>query len=1071
MRPRPLFALLFVLCSASVVRAGDLQVGPPYFSNTFLTAGAAGKLTFSVSNSKTSSNDVSVKVDLPPEFRFSSVVIRPLADWVVATLTCATPAVGSSGSVTCTAPVLPSGYSATIEVAGTIDAATPESRVISATTSGTTTATDNATTNDGGSGSVTVIWFADLAVTVDAPTTANAGEPIVYAVRVTNNGPGLARNVSLHHELRTLLSLSADDPSVICQMTGTSDCSIAALAPGHGFTMTARRYNSPQNGAGLVIPATFLATMTNADGEPSNDTATVRTTDSRLTDAYIEADPPAVASNGDVTIKYRMATNGPSSASGAAFTYPIPQNATFVAVTAGNVTSPQFNVNCAAPAAGGTGTVSCATNLYTVDYFFSAGRVDEFPKDIVEISVTVRPAAGATLSHHATISSQTPDSNPANNSVGTTTAPSHCDLSVTVTADHTAARSGDTIVYTFTVHNAGPDTATDGVLTGFFSNLATVVSTAGMPCSASRLPLTCGVPALAAGADAQLFVTTTQTQGRNSPSPTTFASGTVLSANDTNSANNSNAVNLPLELLPPRADVRVGVAADQTAIVAGDTVVYSVIADDTGPQPAKAITTTITLPVASTLVSVSAVRATCSGSGPIVCIGDLPLYSDYQITITTTQGLAATPPAGGYKFVATVSGSFEPPYPGNTTREVPLQVNSPSSPPATDAWISLQGPSSIAANESDVLSMMVVNEGPAALKSVVATMTLSGGATFESAPAGCTISGTKVTCTSDPLFVWKSNSFLGIRFRAPADTATVVVTATLSAANDNTPQNNSATKTIGVAGVTPLPPRADVRVAVSTTSQELSGASVVVYVVVRNDGPQASPATTLDVTLPAGFTIVSTKAPGSTCTPNGAALQCTLPAPLQPSTEVDVTITARADGSGGTISASVQGSIADPDPSNNSASATMVVTPTATKQANLHVDVNAPPTVVTNALADFHAAIRNYGGSTSTMTSFTLVLPAGFTLVSFDVPASNCSEATAGTLQCSAANALAAGASLNATITARAGATAGGGTFRATVQGALPDPDVTDNSASAATAIVAPPPPPAAPSRRRTSGH
>jgi uncharacterized repeat protein (TIGR01451 family) len=77
------------------------------------------------------------------------------------------------------------------------------------------------------------------------------------------------------------------------------------------------------------------------------------------------------------------------------------------------------------------------------------------------VTITVRGTTG-TLTNSATVSSSTPDANPANNSTGTTsiTVSALADLAIEVTGPY-SANAGDPVVYTVTVTNYGPDTATD----------------------------------------------------------------------------------------------------------------------------------------------------------------------------------------------------------------------------------------------------------------------------------------------------------------------------------------------------------------------------------------------------------------------------------------------------------------------------------------------------------------------------------------------------------------------------------------------------------------------------------
>ena len=125
---------------------------------------------------------------------------------------------------------------------------------------------------------------ADLAITITAPTTARTGEPVVYALTVTNHGPAAATFVSVDHQLQgpgRILSEKAQ-PAPGAETYGCGyipdqdklECFAAKLSPGATWTMTV---TVTSTGPG-VLDATVLVGAAEPDPVNDNDTAITRTT-------------------------------------------------------------------------------------------------------------------------------------------------------------------------------------------------------------------------------------------------------------------------------------------------------------------------------------------------------------------------------------------------------------------------------------------------------------------------------------------------------------------------------------------------------------------------------------------------------------------------------------------------------------------------------------------------------------------------------------------------------------------------------------------------------------------------
>jgi uncharacterized repeat protein (TIGR01451 family) len=132
----------------------------------------------------------------PTNTTFNSITVA--AGW-----TCVTPAVGVTGTITCTdGSALASGGSGTFTLVVNVPAATPGNTVISGTASVSSTTSDPTPANNTATSTVTVT-VADLALTqTPSPTTIGPGGTITYTNVVTNNGPSAAVAPVFRHAQR-----------------------------------------------------------------------------------------------------------------------------------------------------------------------------------------------------------------------------------------------------------------------------------------------------------------------------------------------------------------------------------------------------------------------------------------------------------------------------------------------------------------------------------------------------------------------------------------------------------------------------------------------------------------------------------------------------------------------------------------------------------------------------------------------------------------------------------------------------------------------------------------------------
>jgi uncharacterized repeat protein (TIGR01451 family) len=344
----------------------------------------------------------------------------------------------ASGTVTCTLPQLALTTS-TI----TLQASTLPSFAGGTVTNGVSlTSTSDASTRTA-SASTQVAPRADLGITKSAaPSSPVAGQDLVYTIVVTNNGPSDAASVVLTDALPpqvTFVSI-APPPGWSCSGTTTITCSIAALAPATPQQFTLTTHVPPATPLGTTISNT--ATVSSATPDPTTpNSATASgstTTPADVALVSIADTPDPVLAGNALTYTIAVTNNGPSNASSASLTVPLPASLTFTSMT------PPPGWSCAA--------TSCTTTAP-----FAAGTTATFTL-VTQVSNTA--AAGSTISTTATATSSS-DTIPGNNAAtATTTVRSPATLSGTKTTSGPHFETGS-VTYTIVVTNSGPSAQSD----------------------------------------------------------------------------------------------------------------------------------------------------------------------------------------------------------------------------------------------------------------------------------------------------------------------------------------------------------------------------------------------------------------------------------------------------------------------------------------------------------------------------------------------------------------------------------------------------------------------------------
>jgi uncharacterized repeat protein (TIGR01451 family) len=359
---------------------------------------------------------------------------------------CTTPAVGSGGTVTCTAATFdfesetsftisvktsPSAPSGSISNTATITSATPDPDTSNNSSTATTGIAATSTAS------------ADVSIdSVLGSTNAASGSTFSFQVVASNKGPSTAHHVQITDAVpanATFVSAAISDPIAAFTCTtpavgtsGTITCTASSLelrsaSDQPTFLFTFRINNGVSAGTVLTNTATISADET--DPNSANNSGSRSTT---VISQAASADVSVATTGGGDTFTVIVANAGPNDAAGVTLTDAVPSGSTFAGWE--QTSGPQFN--CTTPAVGGSGTISC-----------TIGILPGVAGQSISAAFDLTLNTSSPVTNTATVSSTTTDPRPENN---TSTFPS----AARFTIDDVRVSEGNagTRAAVFTVH-------------------------------------------------------------------------------------------------------------------------------------------------------------------------------------------------------------------------------------------------------------------------------------------------------------------------------------------------------------------------------------------------------------------------------------------------------------------------------------------------------------------------------------------------------------------------------------------------------------------------------------------
>jgi uncharacterized repeat protein (TIGR01451 family) len=326
---------------------------------------------------------------------------------------------------------------------------------------------------------------------VDKPIPGE-GDTIVYTLTVTNNGPA-----------DTLSSTVTDTlPAGVSYVSSTGDGSFLPGPPG--------TWNFGALAVGDSATVNITATVdTGAAGEPQPIVNTATITASSPADVYAVNNTATASINvGGTDFRVTKDVSNPGPNTGDTITYSVrvfnigSNDGTNVVVS----DLLPVGVDYVSDTGGGTYTPASRTLVWNV------GSLDAGTGALLEITANVTAATGSILTNTANFTSaDQPDSDPTNDSASVDIQVGFVDLAITKIVDKPAPIETDTIEYTLTVTNNGPNDASNITVTDNLPIGVTYVSDDGAPGTYSGGVWTIGN--LNSGSSAVLKITATVDSG------------------------------------------------------------------------------------------------------------------------------------------------------------------------------------------------------------------------------------------------------------------------------------------------------------------------------------------------------------------------------------------------------------------------------------------------------------------------------------------------------------------------------------------------------------------------------
>jgi len=386
--------------------------------------------------------------------------------------------------------------------------------------------------------------------------------------------------------------------------------------------------------------------------------------------------------------------------------------------------------------------------------------------------------------------------------------PPTADLSITKTVSPTTGQPGDTVTYTITVTNNGPNAASDvGVSDGWPSvvDFVSCTETGGKgSCGLSGGAVTASFASLSVNESQTVTIAgTVNSSAQDGVTVLNSASVSALSPTDPNSSNNTSHASFTIH---NKADLVVTKTVSAAQVIAGDSFSYTIQVHNAGPYDARNVIITDSQPAGVTFNSCSSTVGTCNLLGGAATLNLASLLNQASATITI-QATLNFGTLDGSSITNTASGSestFDP-DPSNNSGSASFLVQNKS-----DLFVTKQANlTSVKATQNLIYTVTVKNLGPYRAAAVVMNDPVPANSGFVSLNSGgvaCTTPaigavGT-VTCNPGNMASGATITFtITVKIGGATNKTSIINTATANSPNfDPNLANNTATATTQITG-------------------------------------------------------------------------------------------------------------------------------------------------------------------------------------------------------------------------------------------------------------------------------
>jgi uncharacterized repeat protein (TIGR01451 family) len=309
------------------------------------------------------------------------------------------------------------------------------------------------------------------------------------------------------------------------------------------------------------------------------------------------------------------------------------------------------------------------------------------------------------------------------------------DLWVSQAAEPDPVRTGETLTYTLTVHNAGPNSSGGVTVTDVLPGSVVFVSAKPLGECVQASPVVCSLPGLAANGESSVQVVVMATQDGLITNTVTAVSPTYDPLLGNNSSTKISAV-------VTSADLSVTLLDTPDPVLAEEVLTYTLTVHNAGPSIAANVWLTDTLPEDVTLISVAPDQGSCDGGSVVTCdLGHLLSAASVDVDILVLPQTVGS-------ITNTVVAAMDTPeedLANNTDTEVTTVL-----PLSADLQLTLMDvPDPVVAGGQLTYILQVTNLGPSRAINPVVTIDLSNDVEFLVSTPGspvCYETGGVVTC-------------------------------------------------------------------------------------------------------------------------------------------------------------------------------------------------------------------------------------------------------------------------------------------------------------------------------------